>query len=119
MVTISKMGKPKHETHDGSSWTNSCNKSACLFITQVPFAHARELAMQTSPVLTALFNGMPVEKQVVPPKRKANKDAPGNVTKRLRKEAQGSRTKEIYEPKLDQRDMTKTSTHKYKKSLVI
>lgn len=43
-------------------------------ICQVPFAEARELAMQSSPMLAALFNGMPVEKETVAPKRKANQD---------------------------------------------
>jgi hypothetical protein len=43
-------------------------------ICQVPFAQARDLAMQSSPMLAALFNGMPVEKETVAPKRKANQD---------------------------------------------
>lgn len=83
---------------------------------EVPFAQARDLAMQSSPMLAALFNGMPVEKETVAPKRKANQDAPGNVSKRLRKEAMGAKLSEKGEELLAV-EPVKESLNEYVKSL--
>ena len=81
---------------------------------QVAFEQAREFAMRTSSVLAALFNGMPVEKvSQAPVKRKANKDTPGNISKRLKKEAEGSRKLSEAENQLLDVESVKTSLKEY------
>lgn len=85
---------------------------------QVHFRQARELAVGHSPVLAALFSGRPVPKDVVVPvKRKANKDTPGNVSKRLKKEAQGAKTLSETENKLLDVEVVKKSLNDYVSSL--
>lgn len=86
---------------------------------EVPFAEARQLAMQSSPMLAALFNGTPVEQFVAPkaPKRKANQDAPGNVSKRLRKEAMGAKKLSEKGEELLAVEPVKESLNEYVKSL--
>ena len=72
--------------------------------------------MSSSPALAGLFNGRPIEKQL-PAKRKVNKDTPANVTKRLRKDAQGSR--QLSKKEQDQLDLekVKASLNSYVESL--
>ena len=84
---------------------------------QVPFHMVRQLSIETSPMLEALFTGRRVEKPAAPVKRKANKDTPANVAKRLKKDAQGSKALSDHETKLLDVEDAKKCLNEYVQNL--
>ncbi|CAJ1406886.1 unnamed protein product [Effrenium voratum] len=84
---------------------------------QLPFGQVRELAIQSSPVLAALFDGIAVAPVPVKQKRKANEDSPGNVTKRLKKEAQGSKKLSVADQQFLDVEAVKLSLNGFVQSL--